>query len=357
MRTQFLAATVLFLTMIASFNTYGAPGESIILNPTTGDYLITYYGTGNPGDKKNKILRQSIFVPATKIVPVVNSSFKLREKGEVAYSYRTINGHKSRQPLAMIILDPVTDIVSSLPLPKRHQDVDLNTIAQIDASGVTALSSPDNWTGRTTTSRKGGLRISWSYYDSSDATEGLAVGKTQTGFGFFSKDIPGIWIAQLYGRSSVLGFVDQGPSGEISDQLETLTKNDYVSRNAAVPTIAVPTPFNASVLLGRIQSHVHTWIASGLLDATFSSQLDRYFQAAIDAYSRNQPKVGKEHIETLRKMLKREHEGIDHDEDEKAEEKNERKSARVTIDRLAARILDFDLKYVLKRMEEGRGKD
>ena len=48
-------------------------------------------------------------------------------------------------------------------------------------------------------------------------------------------------------------------------------------------------------------------------------------------------------------MLKREHEDVDHDEDEKAEEKNERKSARVNIDRLAARILDFDLKYVLKR--------
>ena len=102
-------------------------------------------------------------------------------------------------------------------------------------------------------------------------------------------------------------------------------------------------------MLGRIQSHVHTWIASGLLDATFSSQLDRYFQSSIDAYSRNQPKAAKEHIETLRKMLKREHEDVDHDEDEKAEEKNERKSARVNIDRLAARILDFDLKYVLKR--------
>ena len=83
-----------------------------------------------------------------------------------------------------------------------------------------------------------------------------------------------------------------------------------------------------------------------MLDVSFSSQLDRYFQAAIDAYSHSQPKVAKEHIQTLRKMLKNEHEGIDHEEDE---EKNERKSARVSIDRLAARVLDFDLKYVLKR--------
>ena len=343
---------LLIATSFLSFPAYAANGESIVLNPTTGDYLITYYGVGNPGDKRkkrdktDKILRQTIFIPATKIVPIVSSSFKLREKGEIVYSYRITNGQNSKQPLDMIIFDPVSDIVSSLPLPKRHQDVDLKTIAQIDASGVTALSSPDKWTGRATTSHEGGLRIGWTYYDSSDATDGLATGKKQAGFGFTSTDIPGIGIAQLYGRSSVLGFVDQGPSGEISDQLEILTKNDFVPRNAAVPTIFVPTPFNASVLLGRIQSHVHTWIASGLLDVSFSSQLDRYFQAAIDAYSHSQPKVAKEHIQTLRKMLKNEHEGIDHEEDE---EKNERKSARVSIDRLAARVLDFDLKYVLKR--------
>jgi hypothetical protein len=69
-------------------------------------------------------------------------------------------------------------------------------------------------------------------------------------------------------------------------------------------------------------------------------------------------KVGKEHIETLREMLKREHKDLDHDDDENengkhAEKNDDHRAAtqRILIDRLAARILDFDLKYVLKRTE------
>jgi hypothetical protein len=357
MRNQYLATIFFGLMTAITFNSYGEPGESIVLDPNTGDYLITYYGSDAADDNDSKILRRKIFVPATKIVPVVNSLFKIKEKDEVVYSYRITSGQKSRQNLIAMRFDPITDIVSALPLPKRQQDVDLKTIVQIDVAGVAALTSPENWTSRVVTSRAGGLRLSWSYGSLRNPTAGLPPGKSQAGFAFSSKDIPGIGTAQLNGHAPVRGFVDEGPQGEISDQLEKLTQNNYVSRNAAVPTIAVPTPFIASVLLGRIQSHVHTWIASGLLEASFSSQLDRYYQAAIDAYSHNQPKVAKEHIETLRKMLKREHEGIDRDEDEKADEKNDNKSAHSNIDRLAARVLDFDLKYVLKRMEEGKGKD
>lgn len=88
-----------------------------------------------------------------------------------------------------------------------------------------------------------------------------------------------------------------------------------------------------------------------LLDATFSAQLDRYLVAAADAYRHNQSKAGKEHIETLRKMLKKEHEDLGRDEEhesDKSQKKNDDKESAL-IDRLAARVLDFDLKYVMKR--------
>jgi len=122
-------------------------------------------------------------------------------------------------------------------------------------------------------------------------------------------------------------------------------------RNAAVTTIAVPDSFDAAVLLDSIRTQMHTWIGMKLLDATFSSQLDRYFQSAISAYRLNQPKVGKKEIQTMRALIKKEHEDMGRDEEhesEKSQEKNDdRKSA--LIDRLAARVLDFDLEYVMKR--------
>ncbi len=74
-----------------------------------------------------------------------------------------------------------------------------------------------------------------------------------------------------------------------------------------------------------------------LLDASFSAQLDRYFLAAINAHGHNQPKGGKENIEELRRMLKREHEDLDR-ENERAEERDHDKDTKhAQIDLLAAR--------------------
>jgi hypothetical protein len=42
----------------------------------------------------------------------------------------------------------------------------------------------------------------------------------------------------------------------------------------------------------------------------------------------------------------------DEKEDGKHEGKNDDKAMRMLIDRLAARVLDFNLKYVLKRMSD-----
>ena len=331
----------------------GLPGESIVLDPNTGDYIITYWDSPDDPDAR---IRQAIFVPATKIDPMVKSTFKLREEGTIVYTYRVSNGPKSRQALAGVRFDSVTDIVSSLPLPKRHQDADVSMIEQIHIAGTSALTTPDGWTGGSYTSHSGGLRISWSYSNLDSATDGLAPGKIQDGFGFSSKDIPGIGIAQLDGNAPVPMFPAEGPTGELAKEFEPIEQNDFVPRNAAVPTISIPSPFDPAVTLERIQTHMHTWIAMQLLDSAFSARLDRSFQSAISAYRLNQPKVGKKHIQTMRALIKKEQPEADNREDEndgqseKGDSDDDKsKPQRTLIDKLAARILDFDLKYAMKR--------
>jgi hypothetical protein len=152
---------------------------------------------------------------------------------------------------------------------------------------------------------------------------------------------------------------DEGPEGELASEFEKIEQNDFVPHTAAVPTIAVPSPFDPAVTLERIQTHMHTWIGMQLLDAAFSSQLDRYLAAAADAYRRNQPKAGKDHLETLRKMLKKEQPAADKEDgnDDNGDKGDENdKTKRFLIDKLAARILDFDLKYVMKRMGGDKGE-
>src|SRR5450759_495185 len=71
------------------------PGESLILDPASGDYTITY-----ADDAGN--LHQAKFVPATKIVPAVSSAFQLNDNGIIAYRYTLANGRGAKQPITMI---------------------------------------------------------------------------------------------------------------------------------------------------------------------------------------------------------------------------------------------------------------
>lgn len=102
--------------------------------------------------------------------------------------------------------------------------------------------------------------------------------------------------------------------------------------------------------LERIQTQMHTWIASQLLDPIFSSQLDRYFQSAISAYSLNQPNAGKKQIQTMRELIKKEQPDTDREDVGNDSGDDHDTNKRALIDKLAARILDFDLKYVTERM-------
>ncbi len=351
MQFQFKIMSALsgLLLSIASTQANGAlPGESIVLDPNTGNYTITYWDYPRSPKKQ---LRQAIFVPATKIDPVVKSTLKLREDSVAVYAYRIANGSKSRQPLVAIRLDTVSDIVSSLPLPKDDQDVDPNMMEQVIAAGVAALTTPYGWNGGSYASHESGLRISWSYSNLRSLSDGLPPGNTQDGFGFSSRDIPGIGVAQLSGNSPVPMYPGEGPTGTLGKEFEAIEQNDFVPRNVAVPTIAVPVPFDAAVLLERIRIHVATWPSKQLLDAAYAAQLDRYLVAAAEAYRLNNPKAGKEHIETLRRMLAKEHHHVDHDDEDDDDGEERKHTTRFSINRLAARVLDFDLRYMLKRME------
>lgn len=348
-----LKLTTTFVGLLLQFASTQAisalPGESIVLDPNTGDYTLTYWDY--PNSIKKRQMRHAIFVPATKIDPVVKSTFKFREEGVIAYTYRVTNGAKSRQSLVVMVFDPVTNIVSALPLPKNEQDVDPNTIEQINQAGVDALTTPREWFGTASTSDVGGLRIGWSYLNTRSINDGVLPGNTQGGFGFTSRDIPGIGIVQLSGHAPVPMFPAEGPSGELGKEFDLIEQNDFVPRNAATPTIIVPVPYDAAVLLDRIRIHVATWPGKQLLDPAFAAQLDRYMTAAANAYRSNQLKVGSEHIESLRKLLEHEHRFLDRDDEDNEDTAEHKAATRLSIDRLAARVLDFDLRYVLKRTE------
>ena len=321
------------------------PGEGIVFDSSTGNYTVSYFVELDDG---SKLLQKTIFEPATQIDPLVQSKFRLEETSRIMYRYAVSTGSRSRQALDTIRFVFNSPIFGNQDIPENISPATEGQVALILDANTKALVTPLGWGSGIFPSNKGGVRVSWNSINHG----GIQPGNSVAGFGFTSTDIPGLGTVEFEGlRKRRITYAGDGPQGEVKQQFSALRQKDFVPRNAAVPTIAVPAPFDAAVLLDRIRAHVATWTSKQLLDPAFATQLDRYMIAAADAYRRNQPKVGKEQIEYLRKMLEREHKYLDHD-DENNEDTDEHKAAtRLTIDRLAARVLDFDLRYVLKRTE------
>ncbi len=342
---------VLLVPMMLSAMVHAYPGESIVRDSVTGDYIITYWNDemDPPG------LETSTYVTATKIVPAIRSRFNSDRGGDIVYRYSVSNGAQSKQVLLHIILDPVGPIIGTRSTRGMKWGTAADKAARmaiLDANDK-AFATPNGWYssiafgvgGRNDNS----VRVGWRA--SVEHSTGLKPGGVIQGFGFSGTALPGIITVELSGDAPVHGWSGEGPPEDsaIIQQLHEIETHDFVPRNAAVPTIAVPVPFDAAVLLDRIRAHVATWPGQQLADPAFAAQLDRYLVAAADAYRLNNAKGGKEHIATLRKMLAKEHHNLDHD-DEGDDDTEERKtSTQLSIDRLAARVLDFDLRYVLKR--------
>jgi len=351
MRT-FIKLYAVILAIALSLNVQAYPGESIVRDPATGNYAITYRG-----DPNNTELSRTTFVPATKIDPSIRSRFRLGERGIITYRYTVSNGATAKQAIIGVVLEQIVNpILAEIPEPSVLKNATLAEFDAYTAAEAAALASPIGWDGHI---NRRIPNVNWLPKFANFANGGIHAGGTVSGFGFNSLDLPGMGPSRMAGVGDILNFPDDGPLDDsvIVAELDRLRDNDFIARNAAVPMIAVPSPFDAAVLLDRIRTQVDTWSGKQLLDPAYAVQLDRYMVAAANAYRGNQPKIGKEHIESVRKLLEHEHRFLDHDDEDNDDTAEHKAATRLAIDRLAARVLDFDLRYVLKRIEKEHEHD
>lgn len=316
--------TFLMTTILIGIISFAqAAPEDIVYDPLTGDYVINYQIKGTA--------YQTTFIPANKIDPSVKSEFKSGGSGRLVYRYTIKNGKKSKQNLDVFFLV---------------------------ASNVTnnSLMTPRHWDGNMLPNSHGdGFRVGWSY-KSSDDTAGILPGEKESGFSIETADLPGISVMRFSGATPIVRFEGYGPSEEIEAQLNKLEAEEVntVPRPAAAPLIPVPNPFDTAAVLTNMQKHINQdLVTMKLIDSTFASQLDRLFQTAIAAAKGGNTAALKGDIKDLRRMLKREHADVDKDDegwDKDDDGKDKEKDKSRLIDKLAAKVLDFDLKYIQKRL-------
>lgn len=276
--TKLISALLTFITFGIAFPACAVEGESIVLDPATGNYLITHYSD------IDRAFERLTFIPATKINPAVKIKLKHAREGVLNYRYTLSSGQDSQQEIEAFRLEPVSGTSTSLP------DIPLNAppgqiaVDMLDAAGY--FEAPAPWDAFMAYSHGGkAFRVSWSY----KVDGGLSPGK-QAVFGFNSRDLPGIIQGEIYGYVPVDGQqqidgeeLPDAEDGGFGQQYMGLLKNDFVRRFVAVPTLSVTTPFDAVSVLTQLKSHLMTWPDMKLLDTAAATTIATGLQAAIDA--------------------------------------------------------------------------
>ena len=305
--------------------TSGAEDESLTYDPATGVYTMVYYNTY---DQATPVLQRARFELPTRIDPAIGSKIKDAGNGRTLYRYKLSNGAASKQNLSFM----------QLFVSHAHEGTQI---------------TPAGWDGTIVPHYARGTGSIVTLDQLPRFGSGLKPGQSLGNFSFQSQDLPGVDEARTLGnaRRDLGGFPDMGPmdATPVGKQYTALSQaNESVRRFAAVPKIHNPTPFSAAVLLGGIQKHVKDDLASmQLIDPVLLASIDRGLtQAIIAAQGGNTPSLLHE-IKSLRQLLKQEHADVDQDNDGDDDDKEKQPNPRIA--KLAAKVLDFDLKYIEKR--------
>lgn len=320
------------------------PGESVVLDPSTGNYTVTYCSIG-PVDAKNSCaLTTATYVPATKLSAQLFVGLSIGANWVVAYSYRVANLPASVQPLISFGIDPVIGVSGADTLPPRGTVQSSGNVSAFTTVAQNAMSAPAGWERYLAYSDAGaGLRVSWLFSNITGPSQGLLPGQRQIGFGVKSSALPGIGPVEIAGNSGrPMTYVDEGPTGDIETQVDALDAHDYLSPLAAVPHIAVPVPFDRAELLRRIDAEASSWVGLKLLDPALFAQLDQWLQAAIAAADRKDLPTCGLNVASLVKRIHDFHASL-----EDVPTNWTGSSPSSLIDRRAAQVLVFDLAYAL----------
>lgn len=323
--------------------------EGIYLNSATGDYTVRFLGFDDT-------IIEGTFFPHTKINPSIKSRFDTAGDDHTKYQYNVKNGRTSKQDIATIII-----YVSSV---SAHGQVNPTGWVGSVAPNIGGIGEIVGWSSRTVRPGMDEEMVMTDPRWNEPAIAGIPPGGGPVEFAFRSRDLPGVGVIRNRGSAAITRLPDEGPDPEtpVGKAYSELRQNDFVPRLAAIPKISNPAPFDAVAVLSGIQKHVKDdLVGMELVEPSFVTKLDQGLTSAIEAAKRGNTEALRSELRKLRHLLKGfgEAEADSHtaaakdkDEDQSPPEDRIRtKDWPHPIAKLAARVLDFDLKYVEKRVK------
>jgi hypothetical protein len=323
----------------------GSTAQDVIqFDSVTGNYAITYCC-----DESGE-MATSVFEPRTKISPRIASVLKEVDGGAVQYRYDISISLTSVRALNMFILDPITSLRSRLPLDFGNPSLSSEQERVVELNAELALQTPVGWKGFVNgSSRRGPLRMGWRRGRLIDKhVAEFGPGSSQAGFGFNSNDLPAVIAAEFTSKTTLpRSYAGEGPArnSPVMPALIELEREDFVPRHVAAPGIRLVTPYSCSGTLQSVIEEVQGWPSRNLMEPMLTAEV----VALLDTASSNcatSAQTARAALDQLLGLISQRFPGIDSDTVATMMAQNLADHDY----RLAARVVMFDVRYVLSRI-------
>ena len=353
------------LALVVNTNGF-AQQNTVTRDVNNGDWV---YNLQNPDNHNEQVTWR--YTPRNQIAPKIKSSAQWDGKNFV-YRYKVSNGSKAKHALAYIWLRApivVQPELGTLPKPVRSESLPESDymklysqyLEDVNAQEKKTLTIPSKWVSGWNIKNEGYIEFGWFPTGSDDSYKGVAVGTSVNGFAITRPELPGVMFAETEGATKnrmILGGLPE--TGPIADAVKTMVDEDTVWTPVMVPAIVIPQPYNGAELARRIKAHANYWLKLGLITQDTLDRLNRGFDSLIAAQTNNNISGTRDAVKEILQEAYSQHRGLNHhkheeDDDEHDAEPVKRKApATVSLNRVAARALSFDLTYLLTRAHIGK---
>ena len=369
-RIRFAVATLLVGLGIAHAQ------DSAVFNAQQGAWRLYYQ------DPETEQWVSKTYEARTAIRPAIKSTLHWNGT-QFSYHYAVKNERGAKQNISVIRIwgIPLVYPVPDLPPVTANAKTDAEGWTHQYWTQITAkekfnhelVKAPRGWdAGLRVDAKVNQTSFVWTPGLKDSDSYGVTPGHTQSGFIVLRPELPGIARTYLQGRIAEPWGLDNLPDTPFwSQKINEIQDQDFLLAPVLAPVIVVPVPYSGAELARRIKAHTQTWLKYGHVSADVLDRLNRQFDTLIPALEGNNKAAARAAaIEMFKEVFGRHrglnHQKLDEDDEDQAAEALPRKQAGhtgasvntapqpVTLDRVAARALAFNLVYLLARMEKER---
>lgn len=316
------------------------------------------------------------YVARTAIRPSIKSSVG-GNGTPFAYQYTVRNQREAKQNISVIRIwgIPLIYAIPNLPPVTANIRTENDKWTQQNWVQLTAkrnfensvVKAPKGWSaGLRVDEKDGQTSFVWTPGLKDTDSYGVEPGRSQSGFSLLRPELPGVSRTYLQGRIAEPWGLDGLPETPFwTAKIDEIEAQDYLLVPVLAPIIPVPNPYNGAELARRLKAHVQTWLKYGHINADVLTRLNRQFDVLIPALEINNKQSVRATVAAMRKECADRHHNLgddkvgedddDHDAAALPRTTAQRNAAPVlTLDRVAARALMFNLRYLVNRMDSGR---